>query len=357
MPQAPSLDLRRPDAEIPGGAAADLAYCRRALPGVSRTFAVNIGVLRGPMADAVTVAYLLCRSADALEDSWPGPAAEVAGRFDTLLDALRGDRVAVESLARAAAALDSDHADLDLVAHLPAVLRAFASLPAEDRDAISQALDAMTRGMRRYAVRGVERAAGRTEPPAYLDTEAELHDYCFVVAGCVGVMLTRLFARRVPAAAAIEGERLALAPVVGEALQLTNMLLDWPRDVRRGRCYVPAAWLAEFELAPRELIDRSRTGAGAAARRLEALARAALGQVPRYLDLIPTRQWRYRMFVLWPALWALASLAEARLDREFPFGERRPRLERDEVRRIARRAMLVGHTRAGVRRLFAALAA
>ena len=69
MPQAPSLDLRRPDAEIPGGAAADLAYCRRALPGVSRTFAVNIGVLRGPMADAVTVAYLLCRSADALEDS------------------------------------------------------------------------------------------------------------------------------------------------------------------------------------------------------------------------------------------------------------------------------------------------
>src|SRR5204862_7276690 len=99
---------------LPEGAAretpaADLEYCRRVLPLVSRTFAANIGVLRGPMADAVTVAYLLCRTADALEDSWPGPAAEVAGRFDTLLDALRGDRVAVESLARAAAAPDSDH--------------------------------------------------------------------------------------------------------------------------------------------------------------------------------------------------------------------------------------------------------
>src|SRR5206468_2440477 len=82
-----------------------------------------------------------------------------------------------------------------------------------------------------------------------------------------------------PADESIESERLALAPAVGEALQLTNILLDWPRDVRRGRCHVPADWLAQYHLTPCELTDRTRIGAGSAAKRLEALARAALGLV------------------------------------------------------------------------------
>ena len=83
-----------------------------------------------------------------------------------------------------------------------------------------------------------------------------------------------------------------------------------------------------------------------------ALARAALGEVPEYLERIPARHWRYRMFCLWPALWALASLREARRDPAFPCGETRPRLTRPEVKRIATRAMIGGHTRSGVRRLF-----
>jgi len=302
---------------VRGASGADLAYCRGVLPRVSRTFAANIGVLRGPLADQVTVAYLLCRTADAPEDSWPGPPDELAAR-------------------------------------LPVVLRVLDSFPDDVRHLIVEAVCTMARGMQRYAVRAAERAARAAATP-HLDTQAELHEYCFVVAGCVGVMLTRLFARRAPADDETEAERLALAPIVGESLQLTNILLDWPTDIRRGRCYVPAEWLAEYRITPSELIDRSRVGAGAAARRLEALARAALGQVPEYLDHIPVRQWRYRMFVLWPALWALASLRRARSDPEFPFGERRPRLNRDEVRSIARRAMLGGHSRAGVRKLFATL--
>ena len=278
---------------VRGASGADLAYCRGVLPRVSRTFAANIGVLRGPLADQVTVAYLLCRTADALEDSWPGPPAELAERFERLRDALARERVAAQSLARNAAALGPGRPDLELAARLPVVLRVLDSFPDDVRHLIVEAVCTMARGMQRYAVRAAERAARAAATP-HLDTQAELHEYCFVVAGCVGVMLTRLFARHAPADDETEAERLALA-------------------------------------------------------------RAALGQVPEYLDHIPVRQWRYRMFVLWPALWALASLRRARSDPEFPFGERRPRLMRDEVRSIARRAMLGGHSRAGVRKLFATL--
>src|SRR5437899_1676699 len=94
-----------------------------------------------------------------------------------------------------------------------------------------------------------------TEVTPYLDDERELRDYCWVVAGCVGVMLTRLFSLRDrDTSPAAERRRFELAPVVGEALQLTNILLDWPADLRRGRCHVPARWLAELGVGPRELV-------------------------------------------------------------------------------------------------------
>jgi len=86
----------------------------------------------------------------------------------------------------------------------------------------------MAEGMSRYAGRAAERDAGA----CYLDDDRELSDYCWVVAGCVGEMLTRLFELRLPASDPARARRHALAPVVGEALQLTNILLDLPNDLR-----------------------------------------------------------------------------------------------------------------------------
>ena len=330
----------------------DRGYCRRVLPHVSRTFAINIRLLSGSLRDAVEVGYLLCRTADALEDSWPGEPSAVEGRFDLLQAAIGGDEAAARALAARAEPLAAGRADLALVASLPRVWRAWRALPSPDRECVGEGVATMTEGMRRYA----GRAAGRPPGLPYLDTEAELHEYCFVVAGCVGVMLTRLAARRAPAAAAVEARRLALAPRVGEALQLTNILLDWPSDVRRGRCHLPAEWLAQWGLAPEALVDRDHPGVRALAERLEGMARGALAAVPDYLDLFPVRMARYRLFCLWPALWALGSLRHAHHDPEFPWGLRRPRLPRAELWRVALTSLLVAHHGATLRRLYAAAA-
>lgn len=307
------------------------AWCRVMLPRVSRTFALDIRLLQGSFGEAVRIGYLLCRISDALEDSWPGPPDAVADRFATLQSAMSGDAAAAASLAAAAAALGRSADDLELVAGLPRVLAVLAALPAVDREAIGVCLGIMTRGMRRYAVR----AAARGPAVPYLDTTDELHDYCHVVAGCVGEMLTRLFARRLRAdAPAVAAERMRLAPTVGEGLQLTNVLLDWPRDLRRGRCHVPAAWLAELGLAPADLA-RDVPAVRALAGRLDALARDALRAVPDYLATLPRGALRYRLFCLWPARWAWASLDVARRDPGFPWSPRRPKLTRAAVRREA----------------------
>jgi len=365
------MNVEHAVAAVPRAASDDRAYCRSALPRVSRTFAINIRLLGGTMRESVRVAYLLCRAADALEDSWPGDAQAIRRRFEEFMRAIAGDGAAAAELARAASALGAARLDLDLVANLPRVLRVFASLPPGDRAAILEGVQIMARGMSHYAARAAERTPASGEPAAYLDDERELHDYCWVVAGCVGVMLTRLFTHRSPGPTSRdEARRFELAPVVGESLQLTNVLLDWPIDVRRGRCHVPARWLAEFGLAPRDLVSDARAGdsgdaAGASedlappgpvraiASRLEGLARAALARVPDYLDTLPTRHVRYRLFCLWPSLWALASLENARRDPRFPWGPRRPRLPRGELYRVALGSFLKVRDGKSLRRLYA----
>ena len=44
-------------------------FCRALLPHVSRTFAISVPCLPPPLDRQVTVAYLLCRLADTIEDS------------------------------------------------------------------------------------------------------------------------------------------------------------------------------------------------------------------------------------------------------------------------------------------------
>jgi farnesyl-diphosphate farnesyltransferase len=326
---------------------ADQRYCREVLPHVSRTFALNIRLLHGDLGDAVRIGYLMCRAADALEDSWPGTAADIEARFDAMLAAIAGDADAAERIAREARAVAGGREDLRLVAHYPRVWRAYRALPDPVRAPLEEAVRTMATGMRRFAAR----AAARPPGSPYLDTEAELHDYCHVVAGCVGEMLTRLARLEFPADEAREAQRLALAPVVGEALQLTNILLDWPLDVRRGRCHLPAEWLAAYGLAPPDL-TADRPGVRAIAARLEALAMAALARVPDYVTLFPGGFARYRLFCVWPALWAVGSLRAMRRDPDFPWGPRRPRLPKHELWSQALRAALVVRSDRGTRALF-----
>jgi phytoene/squalene synthetase len=117
---------------------------------------------------------------------------------------------------------------------------------------------------------------------------------------------------------------------------------------------VPAAWLAEHGLEPRDLVDAERPGVRAVAERLEGLARAALARVPDYLDLVPAREARFRLFCLWPALWALGSLRHARRDPEFPWGARRPRLPRTTLWSVALRSLVAARDGASLRRLYLA---
>lgn len=83
----------------------------------------------------------------------------------------------------------------------------------------------------------------------HYETIDELFDYCYRVAGVVGVMMAVVMGRT-------DETVLDRACDLGIAFQLTNIARDIVDDARQGRIYLPATWLREADLAPADLVDR-----------------------------------------------------------------------------------------------------
>lgn len=66
-------------------------------------------------------------------------------------------------------------------------------------------------------------------------------EYCYHVAGVVGLMMAQVMGVTAPAT-------LTRACDLGLAFQLTNIARDLVEDARVGRCYLPAQWLREMNL-------------------------------------------------------------------------------------------------------------
>jgi len=104
---------------------------------------------------------------------------------------------------------------------------------------------------------GMSRFVDRTDATGALrlETMADLHEYCYVVAGIVGEMLTELFVLGDRHLDGVASELRARAVAFGEGLQLVNILKDAGADAVEGRTYLPRqVQLAEvFTLARADL--------------------------------------------------------------------------------------------------------
>ena len=87
-----------------------------------------------------------------------------------------------------------------------------------------------------------------------LQTYQELRDYCYQVAGVVGLCCIRIWG--------YDGSEAAEHKAIdtGVALQLTNILRDLPEDTRADRFYLPAEDRERFGVTKPQLADGMQTG-------------------------------------------------------------------------------------------------
>ena len=89
----------------------------------------------------------------------------------------------------------------------------------------------------------------------------DLDTYCDRVAGAVGLLSARIFARSTAATARASEATLDYANTLGRALQYTNIIRDVGEDARKGRIYLPAEALAAFNVDAASILRFEHTPA------------------------------------------------------------------------------------------------
>jgi farnesyl-diphosphate farnesyltransferase len=310
---------------------AALKFCTDILPTVSRTFAINIRVLKGELYRAVLIAYLFCRIVDTVEDE-ENLTIDLRNRLlDDYMAFFKTSRVDTESLAQWVSLfgrLDPSKSQELLIRDSHLVFEVYEELPPSTRTIISECVLEMATGMKKTVNR-----RNSQESLHALQTMKELEEYCYYVAGTVGVMLTRLFAIYSKSLRPGVIEKMSeLQSSFALGLQLTNIIKDCSEDFRRGWCYVPSNLAGEFGVPITEFLDSKYSQRSLdVLNSLSSLTAKHLDKALEYTLLLPRTEIRMRLFNLWSLFFAVRTLGKAWNNRDLLGTRVKVKISRFEV--------------------------
>src|ERR1039457_3057573 len=264
------------------------------LKATSRSFYLTLRVLPARVRPQIGLAYLLARTRDTIADTEIVPLAQRLDALQKLRDRISG-RTSAPLNFRELARQQGSPAEKLLLEKVEDALAVLPTLSPDDLNLVREVLITIMSGqeldLRRFAgsaglrpaVGGVApqtssqqftsetnkfvHEAGGVTPSAAretralpkiiaLETAAELDDYTYRVAGCVGEFWTKICrAHLFPNAKLDEKQFIADGIRFGKGLQLVNILRDLPADLEKGRCYLPLEKLAEAGLSPEDLLQ------------------------------------------------------------------------------------------------------
>ena len=265
---------------------------------VSRTFALSIEQLPGMLREATTVAYLLFRVADCIEDHDMLDAADKARLLRLWAEVLQS-RAPVSALTGELSRLDSADPEVYVAQHADTVFEQLQALPEAHRRILVSHVSDTCLGMARWQEHG-----------PFVRDEAEMDDYMHEVAGRVGWLLTEVFALHSPAIAARRDELMGLGREFGLALQTVNIIRGMRKDFERGWIFVPESFCRVAGLDSVQLFDPAHeTAALQVVGMLAGKARRHLDNGIAYIRLLPRSERKMRLFCIWPLLFAARTLA------------------------------------------------
>jgi farnesyl-diphosphate farnesyltransferase len=279
------------------------------LKSVSRSFYLSLRVLPVGMRDPVGLAYLLARAADTIADTSLIPPQQRLELLLSLRSQVNGvpDEAALTHIAVEVANQQKDSDEKILLESLGPALTVLSHLSKSDRKAVRAVVTTLTTGMEFDLRTFPDETSGQI---AALQQFAELDHYTYMVAGCVGEFWTKMTYAHVPGTFTGPPEAmLERGTRFGKALQMTNVLRDCGKDLRIGRCYLPATTLARFGLTPQDLLS-PETSLRARPPLFE-LVRKALEnfrEAVAYTLALPALSIRLRLACWWPIIIGLETL-------------------------------------------------
>jgi farnesyl-diphosphate farnesyltransferase len=307
------------------------------LRSTSRSFYLTLRVLPRAVRPQIGLAYLLARTTDTIADTEIIPLNQRLEALQQLRERILNSNSAPLNFGELAKRQGSPEEKL-LLEKVEDSLAALPQFSGADQKLIRDVLKTITSGqeldLQRFAKASPQKIVA-------LETDAQLDDYTYRVAGCVGEFWTKMCrAHLFPQARLDEKQFLADAIRFGKGLQLTNILRDLPADLKRGCCYLPSEKWEPLGLFPETLLSPANE------QRFLLLyhqyldeAEAHLRAGWNYTNAIPFPQFRIRLACAWPILIGIKTLNKLRAVTVNEL-QQRVKISRGEVRGIILKSLL-----------------
>jgi farnesyl-diphosphate farnesyltransferase len=317
----------------------------------SRSFYLTLRVLPAAVRPQIGLAYLLARTTDTIADTELVPLAQRLDALQKLRERILGQSSAPLNFGELARQQGSpaERILLEKVKDSLALLQTFS--PADlklVRDVLTTITGGQEMDLRRFAKASAEKIIA-------LETAAELDDYTYRVAGCVGEFWTKICRAHLFQNAKLDEKQFITDGIrFGKGLQLVNILRDLPGDLKNGRCYMPTQRLDEAKLFPETMLSPANE------QKFLPLfheyldkAESHLAAGWRYTNTLPFSQFRVRLACAWPILIGMKTIEKLRVANVIEL-QQRVKTSRGVVRGILLRSMLACLVPALWRRLFPA---
>lgn len=304
---------------------ADWEYCHAILPKVSRTFALNIGQLEGDIHRTVLLGYLLFRIADTFEDTvYLDEVTKITALRD-FSNIFKGDKDLSQRLAlyEPLTYLWTEHGDAKgLIENGHRALRCYFDIPESHRQIIDPLIVETAEGMAGFQGRKQKSSHGVFQ----LADRSDLEDYCYYVAGVVGVMLTEIFCQR-ERIGRVRAQLTRFQVHFGMALQLINILKDYTGDIARGWCYIPMAITEKYGIDIQNIEEVSGRQKRGIVRDMVIHIVPFLDSTLEYIKWLPLDERSIRLFCIVPFILGYRTLAGITM-------MEKDKLSREEVTRL-----------------------
>lgn len=332
------------------------AYCKSTLPRVSRTFAINIAVLKGDLHKATVCSYLLCRILDTVEDTEFKRFSEQEKLLDSFKEMFLKEDFSektmknwVELFFACAKCRKEENEYYELIRNTSLVVKDFLTLSRTSRESITKCVVEMSTGMLEMLTRKELEKSNL----CFLKTIDDLDRYCYYVAGTVGILSTRLFSEYSRYFSDSSFEYVNKPAVsLGLGLQMTNIIKDCWKDYEKGVCYIPEDMILENGLHSGNLFEsknRERTQ-----RLMNALIVKAANHLYEGMDSILSfsrRAFRIRLSCLWPLILAITTLIEAK-DNPHLLSGQKVRISRSAVKKLIRNTTILCWSNRALKKYF-----
>jgi farnesyl-diphosphate farnesyltransferase len=314
------------------------------LRATSRSFYLTLRVLPARVRPQIGLAYLLARMTDTIADTELVPAAQRIHALNLLRERILGVRAQPANFASLAQnqAAPAERQLLEKVEDSLALLNALS--PADlklVREVLATIIGGQELDLRRFGSLSSGEVGFGGQKIIALETAAELDDYTYRVAGCVGEFWTKICrAHLFPNARLDEAQLIADGIRFGKGLQLVNILRDLPADLKSGRCYLPTQRLEEAKLYPETMlsfVNEAKFLPFYHGHLDKAEAHLAAGW--QYTNTLPFGQVRVRLACAWPILLGMKTITKLRTA-EVKDLRQRVKVTRSEVRSVLLRSIL-----------------